>query len=299
MKRSFLIAAMVLGFVFVANSVFGNFYVIPTRPQVAGTAINSVPYTISSSGFYYVTKDLYLAEEDGLIAIEITADNVTLDLMGFKIHCQLQSGGRTGIFINGADSVEIRNGIVRDCTQGIVSTEDAKNHRILGVRVLDNIDYSIRLQGTNHSVRECLVCGNGYGIDISGSNHLIKDSTVSNNNLGCGISVETACTVTGNVVCNNGPAGAGVGISGISASFGCTVTGNTVYANSLHGITAMSGCTVAGNTVYFNNGYGIQLLGACLVDGNTAYENNKSGGAYSEINYTCATCVFGTNYPAP
>ena len=50
----------------------------------ARTAIESLPYTISTSGSYYLAKNLQFAATSG-DAISITAPNVTLDLNGFTI----------------------------------------------------------------------------------------------------------------------------------------------------------------------------------------------------------------------
>ncbi|MBU4448351.1 MAG: hypothetical protein KKD99_07175, partial [Proteobacteria bacterium] len=48
-----------------------------------GTKITSVPYTISSPGFYYLGGNLTYSGTGS--AISVDADNVTLDLMGFSL----------------------------------------------------------------------------------------------------------------------------------------------------------------------------------------------------------------------
>ena len=48
----------------------------------ARTPISSLPFTISSSGSYYLTKDLSVSTGNGLT---IGADKVTVDLNGFTI----------------------------------------------------------------------------------------------------------------------------------------------------------------------------------------------------------------------
>ena len=73
-----------------------------------GTEITSLPTTISSSGFYYITKNLPCVA--GSHGITITADDVTLDLMGFNM---IGPGGPpdifAGIYMNGQSNVTIRN----------------------------------------------------------------------------------------------------------------------------------------------------------------------------------------------
>ena len=279
MKRTILIGAMVLGFILVANIAFGNFYVIPTRPRIAGTEIKSLPYTISSSGFYFITRDL-ISPGDG---ITVNADNVTIDLMGFSL-IGPGSGTGTGIYMSDRANVEVRNGTVRAFGHhGIHENHyNGKNHRIIGVRAN----------------------GNGIaGIQLNGLSHLVKDCTASDNN-DCGIYVYKGCTVTGNTAYSNQ-------FTGICGFVGCTVTGNTAYSNQARGVYAGNGSTVIGNTAYSNQGYGIYAMSGCTVIGNTA-RYNKDYGIYlfsdcfvhentatmnTNDNITpCGSCTFGTNH---
>ena len=257
MKRTILLGAMVLGFILVANIAFGNFYVIPTRPRIAGTEIKSLPYTISSSGFYFITRDL-TSTGDG---ITVNANDVTIDLMGFSL-IGPGSGTGTGIYMSDRANVEVRNGTVRnfgDC--GIHEySYNGKNHRIIGVRA----------------------SGNGWaGIRLCGSGHLVKDCTASDNNYS-GIYARYGCTVTGNTAYSNQ-------IDGINASYGCILTGNTALNNQNYGIYAGNGSTVTGNAAR-DNKYGIYPYKDCFVHENTATNNT------SDNISACGTCTFGTNH---
>lgn len=60
-----------------------DFYVIAGGGRMTGKEITSLPYTISSPGFYYITKDLTTTTHGH--GIHIQADNVTIDLMGFSL----------------------------------------------------------------------------------------------------------------------------------------------------------------------------------------------------------------------
>src|SRR4051794_35854724 len=53
------------------------------------TPISSLPFTISSSGSYFLTKNLLVANANG---ITINATNVDLDLRGFTISATSGSG---------------------------------------------------------------------------------------------------------------------------------------------------------------------------------------------------------------
>ena len=208
MKRTILIGAMVLGFIFVANMVFGDFYVIPTRPHIAGTEIKSLPYTIPSSGFYFITRDL-TSTGDG---ITVEADNVTIDLMGFSL---IGSDVGDGIDMDGRANVEVRNGTVKGFGYNGVreQSSNGKSHRIIGLKV--------------H--------GNGAtGILLYGSGHLIKDCTASDNDY-VGIYAGKGCAVIGNITCFNNV--------GMCFTEHCLVDGNTAYGNDNLNRWPCSTCT--------------------------------------------------------
>jgi parallel beta-helix repeat protein len=242
-----------------------------------GTEITSLPYTISSSGFYYITQDL--TSPAGSHGITITADNVTLDLMGFSL---IGPGGTeyyNGVYMNNLSNVEIRNGTVMNFSgSGIYEVSfDGEGHRIINVRAVSN-RWGIILEGESSLVKDCTVLLNGStGIHVQ-SGSIVTGNTVSRNGF-YGISAIRS-TVTGNTVYRN----ESTGIVAVG-----TVTGNTANDNGGHGIWAGGGSTVTGNTSLGNNS-GIYLNGNCLVDQNTAYNNTGAN-----MN-SCSTCTFGTNH---
>ena len=77
----------------------------------ARTPISSLPFTISSSGSYYLTKNLSVSSGN---AITINASGVTLDLNGFTITSTAASATGTAILINGAfQNITILNGFIQ------------------------------------------------------------------------------------------------------------------------------------------------------------------------------------------
>ena len=64
----------------------------------ARTPISSLPFTISASGSYYLTKNLAVTSGN---AIVISAEGVTLDLNGFTLSSTEASPAGTGILLNG------------------------------------------------------------------------------------------------------------------------------------------------------------------------------------------------------
>jgi hypothetical protein len=158
-----------------------GFYVIAGGGAV-GTKITSVPYTITTPGFYYLGRNLeYSGDID---AIAIKTDNVTLDLMGCSLTYTGAASFPHGIFINGRKNVEIRNGTITGFSNGVLDwSESGTNYRLLNIRA----DYNTRTGGA--------------GIMIGGYNHLVRNCTASNNT-STGISILSG-TITGCVASNN------------------------------------------------------------------------------------------------
>jgi len=300
LKVFFIVNALLLLFSLNTSDTFAEFYVIAGSRGV-GTEIKALPYTISSSGFYYITKDLSCAADTH--GITVNADNVTLDLMGFSLVGG--TGAYNGIYMYERNNVEIRNGTVMKFPSGGINEAKAgngKGHRIINIRAKDNGGSGIALMGYGHLVEGCTASYN-VSIGIHAEFHSTITGNTSFLNTNNGINVGPASTITGNTCFQNS-------FQGIFADVNSTVTGNTSYANNSHGIFTCSGSTVTGNTSNLNGGsginagegstiigntcgsntgYGIYLGGYDLVDQNTAYNNtagNMSG---------CIGCQYGTN----
>lgn len=261
MQRKFWLLALV-GAILLSAPVlaYGDFYVIAGGSGGVGTKISSLPYEITNPGFYYLTSDLTGAQ--GWNGINVNADNVTIDLMGFTITGNSQANG-TGIQVNNRNNVEIRNGTLRGWQNGGIydSSGEGVNYRVLNLRTI------------------------GSGIIIVGSNHLVKGCTVSDNTW-YGIDIGYG-TITGNVISNITSEGS----SGIKIDSG-TVSDNVVR-NCTQGIRSMGG-NVVGNSVLCNSGQtGI------FVQGNDAnspvlLDRNSINGAGTHFSGT-GVVVKGTN----
>jgi hypothetical protein len=191
-----LLAAMLWGQAAWAD----DFYVIAGGG--VGTKITSLPYTINSSGFYYLTGNLTFSGSGA--AIYVNADNVTIELMGFSLTGpgnQINSGPH-GIFMSSLHNVEVRNGTVSGFFRGVYDEGAGDSHRVINVRAANNF----------------------VGIWLSGNNHLIKNCNGSNNN-NFGLYVDNGI-VMDNVACTNG--------IGISVAYTGVVIGNMAYNNGLY-----------------------------------------------------------------
>jgi len=244
--KKLLLLALVGAILLNATPVLADdgFYVIPVR-ATPGTSIPSLPYTITASGYYYLTGNLTSTGSSG---ITVNADNVTIDLMGFALSGP-PNGGAEGITIK-TNNVEVRNGTVTGWYNGIYYSNGGSLCRAIGVRAV----------------------GNRNGINL-GYDSLIKGCTASpgSDTLGTGLRVATGaisgCTVMGfspndssdgqiyvlyggrasdNLVLN-------CGSTGIRGQASTTVTGNAVI-NCKNGIDLSGGGSLVANSVVANSG---------------------------------------------
>ncbi len=238
MTRKILLLALV-GAVLVGFSpalADGDFYVVVV-PGGVGTKITSLPYTITAPGFYYLTGNLTCPSGNG---ITVNSDDVTIDLMGFRLSGNTSS---TGIYMNGRKNVEIRNGTLRGWNNAIHEfSSSGVNHRVINVRAEENFS----------------------GIILNAVGSLVKGCTAANNKSGSGIEI-FAGTVSGNQVRNC--------YYGIFVSLDGNVTGNMV-SDCHYGIYIPGSCSVIANIISCVSGEtGIYLSTSAsdpiLVDQNT------------------------------
>ncbi len=296
------------------NIVIGNNdnYDIAANNQL-NILLCEVPETIDWPAMVTLAGTLTVTATDQH-AISVNADDVTIDLGGHSL-IGPDSGIGHGIYMDGRSNIEIRNGTVRDFHIGIAEGNSlGKEHRVINVRSVSNVQNGIYLMGYSHLVKDCTVSDNGnpviggtvHGIFVINSSKVIGNTVYNNGNLAgldvIAISANYGSLVTGNTVEKNGKS-AGGDVYGISVGLGCTVAGNAVYNNGesatgeVRGINANIGSTVIGNTAYYNGYlaigtvYGIYLAGNSLVDQNTAFLNSGT----NMYDYG-SSCTFGTNY---
>jgi hypothetical protein len=188
-----MVLAMLLG----GTAAWADFYVI-AGGGAPGTRIPSVPYTISSPGFYFLGGNLTMTGNG--VAIIINADDVTLDLMGF---CLIGpgAGNFNGIYMNGRTNVEIRHGTVRGFSTGIEAFSDtSSNHRVINIKAMYNKGWGILLRGDNHLVQDCNSSNNMTGISVYSG---IVKGCMAYNNSQTGIGLEISGSLIGNFALNN------------------------------------------------------------------------------------------------
>lgn len=265
------------------------------------------PVTLTAPGSYELTGNLTVPNAN-TTAIQVTADNVSINLNGFVIKgptvctkdalsgfvsCSPTGSGRGVDAVNRNGTVVV-NGEVRGMGEdGLIL---GPNCRVERVSVFSNGRIGINT-GSGSLVNSSLVNQNGiYGILVTGgtitgntanengdigifaaaagsavnASSLITDNRASGN-VGSGIVIQGG-TVTGNTARDNG----GDGISTDGGLSDATVSGNTVVGNAGSGIRVGNG-TVSGNTAIQNSNDGITMFGTGIVSGNTAINNTING----------------------
>jgi parallel beta-helix repeat protein len=194
------------------------------------------PVTISRPGTYQLSSNLTVPA--GQTGIEITADNVTLNLNGWSI---IGTGGGSGdgVFSAGTVNIAVLNGTVWG--MGRYGVFLANSSRVEKVRALDN---------------------EGGGIFMANSG-TVTGNTASQNG-GPGITAGGASTVTGNTANFNSS-------HGIVTSGGTQVISNTAAQNVGAGLNLSFFSGYTHNVLSFNSGGSVigtgVSLGQNLCDG--------------------------------
>jgi len=232
------------------------------------------PVTISAAGSYRLTSNLSVFQRFGetqdLNFVEIAADDVTLDLGGFRISCRTSLGGTC----TGSGS-----GVASESPARYDGTA-VKNGSIIGMA-----DRGVLLQDRSE-VSHLRVSGNGHnGIQV-GAGSTVSGNT-ANQNAFAGIVAGSGSTVSGNTAYQNGDDGINV----VAAN----VSGNTAAFNLGDGISAVLTSSVSGNMVSENEGYGLLLGNFTGYHDNTIVINTlgtvlngvNGGGNVCNSNTTC------------
>lgn len=211
---------------------------------------------LNAAGCYVVVRNL-------TTPIQILSDNVTLDLGGNSI--SLSAGD--AIFVNSADNVAIRNGVVQANLDTAISVLDADNVIIEDLRVTAGL-YGVLLRDTdNFAVRRLEVRNGQFGIAVDGLSLAQLTGTIEDNVIrysgNAGIVVEDG---SGVAMINNRIRGPGSGLGGdagiaVQNTTNCMVQQNTIDDTGA-GISFFingTGCTIRDNVISDTQEEGIVL----------------------------------------
>ena len=246
----------------------------------------SFPVTLSTPGSYRLTSNLSNGDEN-LRTIEVTADNVTIDLNGFSvlgpvtctgvgpgISCSPQGSGQ-GIYAAATFRTTVLNGTVRGAGNDGLHLGD--NCRVENVTAQNNGRSGIN--GTNFcSVRNSSARGNVLiGIEL-GTGTEVKDSLSAENKTN-GVQLGTDSKA--------------IGVRARANNFGLVVDGGSLVRASVaegnlnHGIRILGPGTRIESNVTTRNNVGIKInADGCTVIGNTSTDNNSDGIASGDIAIT-------------
>jgi hypothetical protein len=208
------------------------------------------PVTISEPGSYVLTGNL---QPTGLArGIDVTVNDVTIDLAGFEIVgpvvCTYSQGtscvgdAGQGVAAIAKDNVTVRNGTIRGMHSAVQVT--GASARVETIRATSNLFQAIFL-GHNATVVGCSAYQNGSdGISLSSGGSVLNSA--ARYNAGSGIIVGNGSTVQSSTAAFNQ-----IGISAVSGSM---LIGNTAYSNASYGFSLTNMVTYTNSTLNSNNG---------------------------------------------
>jgi hypothetical protein len=263
-----------------------GFYVIPVGRPAVGTKITSLPYTISTPGYYYLTGNL---SHGGSAGIVINADNVTLDLMGFALSGPANNSD-FGIVWGTQKNIEVRNGTVTGWSIGVYGNDaGGAHHRLINLRANGNT-YGIWMNGDDVLIQGCTAApgsfgsSSGYGLTIYNFTGAVTGCTVTGFPEN-GIFID-AGRVSGNVVqgCNG---------MGIYARSSATISYNVVSACAT-GISNLGGGSIIGNVVATDTGQTgiVPSMGLAYTN---VLDQNTVGGAGTHYDTGSTATIWGLN----
>jgi hypothetical protein len=184
------------------------------------------PVTISEPGSYRLQSNL-VVKEASVTVIEITANDVTIDLAGFSIVGPNTCAGTPVECTVGGGGI------------GVKAVRGMGGH---GIRLIGNATVVERVHAVSNG---------GPGIVVGQGN--IIDSVAMFNGSGAAV---VGLIVRGTVAMNNA--------FGIFIRPGGVATGNSAIANAATGLSVQCPAVVVGNSTS-NNGTNVQLNGVCAV----------------------------------
>jgi hypothetical protein len=218
--------------------------------RISQTSTTVFPIVISAPGSYRLASNLRVASTR-VDAIDITANNVTLDLNGFSI---IGPGSGTGNGINAG----VQGGI---CNPPKVT--------VTNVTVTDGVvtamgGSGICLGSYAHVERVRALRNGGSGIEVNSFARIIGN--LCNNNMATGIACGRDCVISGNTANSN--------LEGIFTSDNAAVLGNSASLNSDDGLILLG-------TFPAYSGFGKNVMEnnrVVCADGGTSIGDNVCNG---------------------
>lgn len=198
--------------------------------------ISSLPYVITHPGAYQLDQDFIVTMAAGN-AIEVRAENVTVDFMHHSIDNQKAGVGTTanGVYADGYKFCTVRNGRVSGFAAGIslrpgslAASVEFCGYLIESMTASANVQEGIRVRGVGNVIRNNLVAGSQVGIKVGpkGASTVIGNG-VFNNGTGIEVSLSNGSVVEHNRIGRSETRG-GAGIVLIDSS-NLILRNNSIY----------------------------------------------------------------------
>lgn len=201
--------------------------------------ISTLPYVVTAGGSYVLKHSFKLNMSSGN-AIEIKADNVTIDLLGYTVDNQGAGTGTTanGVYSTGFTNIKIKNGRISGFNTGIhlspgsgPLTDNYCGYIVEGIAASANTDFGVQVNGLGNIVRNNQVIGSRTGIMVG----RVGQSTVINNDIhetetGIMISANSGSVIDNNRIGRRILAGSSISIGiSVSDSASVVIRRNAVY----------------------------------------------------------------------
>ncbi len=281
--------ACIWGLIFVVALVAAFWMSTAGAETTVCTEITTAPYTINTQGVYCLNANLETNMASGY-AIEITVNNVVIDLNGHKIG-NLAAGQATtakGIYAYQRQNITIKNGTIRGFQIGILLDDlspytTSQGHIIEDIRADLNTLTGIVVHGRGNIIRNNIVVSTGrtdltdslaYGIVVYGpGNRIISNDVYETKERGTGTAYGIYVNSSDGTVIDNNRVG--------NAAFG-TGTSIGIYLAS------------ADDVLITNNKITRMEIGISFFSSTGAYMNNLVYGATTA--FTGGTAAGSTNY---
>ncbi|MBL0921287.1 MAG: right-handed parallel beta-helix repeat-containing protein [Phycisphaerales bacterium] len=242
----------------------------PRTPIQSVPGAGTVMHVISQSGSYYLTGNLVVPSNG--IGIQVSADNVTIDLNGFSI-IGTSSGANAlnGIHVPSVRRyLTVKNGTVRFFGSECVNAANVIGGRFENLAIFDSQgNHGIRV-GDGAVVRGVRAESNNVAGIFGGASGTFTDCVAIDNG-GDGIAAGSYATVNNCTALNNGQ-------DGISSNQRSTVMNCSSNGNFGDGIEMSFGGIVKNCTASFNGqGIRVDAGGAVVVLENEVSNNTGAG----------------------
>jgi hypothetical protein len=266
---------------------------LATAGGVTSSDTPGFPVTIDAAGSYILVGNLTVPDEN-TTAIEVKADDVTINLNGFAItgpvactgippQCNA-SGSGNGIFSQNKN-ITVSNGTIRGMGQDGINL--SRSSHIENVQAISNSNNGIFSGDSSILINNVALHNGNRGIAFAPGG-TVTGNVANKNNIG--INGGSSSVVTGNTANNNGS-------DGIVVGDGVTVTNNIARSNGKRGIVAGVGSMLLQNTVRNNIDFGLLCSTLGTPPSKAGYAGNVlTGNNGGDANQQVSVCIeTGTN----